>query len=162
MGAQFESFLLPLILMLSVPFSLAGAGPAVFFSGMNPDSGTVLGLVVLFGLGVNNGIILFEISVEKAGTLAPAPAVYSGAVTRLRPVLITTMTTILALLPLTLFPLDNSQRSMALAMMSGIAASAFFSLAALPPLFIPFLERRALSTARRNGGKVPIPPEGNT
>jgi multidrug efflux pump subunit AcrB len=47
LGAQFESFVLPLILMLSIPFSLAGAGPALFFSGAYLDSGAVLGLVTL-------------------------------------------------------------------------------------------------------------------
>jgi multidrug efflux pump subunit AcrB len=142
MGAQFESFLLPLIFMLAIPFALAGAGPALFVSGMNPDSGTVLGLVVLFGLVVNSGIVLYEISAAKTGRgLAPAAAVYSGAVERLRPVLITTVTTILALLPLVVTPLGNSQRSMALTMVSGITASTFFTIIALPPVFIHFLRK---------------------
>ncbi|MDR1105422.1 MAG: efflux RND transporter permease subunit [Treponema sp.] len=142
MGAQFESFLLPLILMLAIPFSLAGTGPAVFISGMNPDSGTVLGLVVLFGLAVNNGIVLYEIGAAKRDAgLAPAAAVYRGAVERLRPVLITSVTTILALLPLVVTPLGNSQRSMALAMMSGMMVSTFLTILALPPVFIPFLKK---------------------
>ncbi|MDR1419990.1 MAG: efflux RND transporter permease subunit [Treponema sp.] len=142
MGAQFESFLLPLIFMLAVPFSLAGTGPAVFISGMNPDSGTVLGLVVLFGLAVNNGIVLYEIGAAKreAG-LAPAAAVYRGAVERFRPVLITSVTTILALFPLVVTPLGNSQRSMALAMMSGMMVSTCITIIAMPPVFIPFLKK---------------------
>jgi multidrug efflux pump subunit AcrB len=144
MGAQFESFILPLILMLAVPFSLAGTGPALLISGMNPDSGTLLGLVVLFGLSVNNGIVLYEISAGKRSCgMNPAAAVYAGALERFRPVLITSATTIFALLPLVLSPLGNSQRSMALAMMSGMIASTVFTLLALPPVFIPFLGRRA-------------------
>jgi multidrug efflux pump subunit AcrB len=142
MGAQFESFILPLILMLAVPFSLAGTGPAVLISGMNPDSGTLLGLVVLFGLAVNNGIVLYETSAaKKADGMNPAAAVYSGALERFRPVLITSVTTILALLPLIVSPLGNSQASMALAMMSGMIASTVFTLLALPPVFISFLKR---------------------
>jgi multidrug efflux pump subunit AcrB len=140
MGAQFESFILPLILMLSIPFSLAGAGPALALAGAGLDSGSVLGLVVLFGLAVNNGIILYEISAEKiAQGLSPVRAVYAGAHERLRPVLITTLTTIFVLLPLTISPLGASQRSMAAAMLGGIIASTLLTLFAIPPVFIPFL-----------------------
>jgi multidrug efflux pump subunit AcrB len=147
LGAQFESFLLPLILMLSVPFSLAGAGPALFLSGSSLDSGSVLGLVVLFGLAVNNGIVLYEISEEKirqgtSSLTGLAAAVYSGARDRFRPVLITTLTTIVALLPLVISPLGNSQRSMASTMLGGIIVSGFFAFFVLPPVFIRFLERR--------------------
>jgi multidrug efflux pump subunit AcrB len=143
MGAQFESFLLPLILMLAIPFSLAGAGPALFLAGAGLDSGAALGLTVLFGLVVNNGIILYEIGEEKlrAG-LSPGGAVFSGARERLCPVLITTITTILALLPLVIAPLGSSQRSMAAAMMGGIISAALLSLFALPPVFIRFFHWR--------------------
>jgi multidrug efflux pump subunit AcrB len=143
MGAQFESFLLPLILMLAIPFSLAGAGPALFLTGASLDSGAALGLTVLFGLVVNNGIILYEIGEEKirAG-LSPGRAVFSGAKERLCPVLITTITTILALLPLAIAPLGSSQRSMAAAMTGGIISAALLSLFTLPPVFIRFFHWR--------------------
>jgi multidrug efflux pump subunit AcrB len=143
MGAQFESFLLPLILMLAIPFSLAGAGSALFLCGASLDSGAALGLSVLFGLVVNNGIILYEIGEEKirAGLL-PDEAVFSGARERFYPVLITTITTILALLPLMIVPLGSSQRSMAAAMTGGIISAALLSLFALPPVFIRFFQRR--------------------
>ncbi len=139
MGAQFESFLLPLILMLSIPFSLAGAGPALLITGTKVDSGAVLGLTALFGLVVNNSLVLFEISDEKihAG-LSPVDAVYTGACERLRAILITTATTVFALLPLILSPLGNSQKSMAAAMLGGLAASTLLSLFAIPPILIKF------------------------
>jgi multidrug efflux pump subunit AcrB len=147
MSAQFESFILPLILMLSIPFSLAGAGPALLVSGSGLDSGSVLGLVALFGLVVNNGIILYEIGEEKrARGLPAAKAVYAGARERLRPILITTLTTIFALLPLAASPLGASQRSMAAAMLGGIIASTLLCLFALPPVFVRILG------ARRAGG----------
>jgi multidrug efflux pump subunit AcrB len=143
MGAQFESFLLPLILMLSIPFSLAGAGPALLLSGSRLDSGSVLGLTALFGLVVNNGLILFETSDEKIRRgFKPAEAVYAGTSERLRPILVTSATTILALLPLALSPLGASQRSMSAAMLGGLAASTLLSLFALPPVFILFFVRR--------------------
>jgi multidrug efflux pump subunit AcrB len=60
-------------------------------------------------------------------------------------VVITSATTVLALLPLVVTPLGNSQRSMAVAMMSGMIASTVFSIAALPPAFVPFLKSRSVT-----------------
>jgi multidrug efflux pump subunit AcrB len=143
MGAQFESFSLPLIFMLTIPFSLAGAGPALFLAGAALDSGAVIGLAVLFGLAVNNGLLLYEASEEKIGQkLPPLQAVYSGARGRIRPILITTATTIFALLPLVITPLGSSQKSMAAAMLGGIAASTLLSLFVLPPVFAVFFRGR--------------------
>lgn len=148
LAAQFESFTLPLLLMVSIPFSLAGAGPALFVVSAGLDSGSVLGLVVLFGLAVNNVIILYEVGRDKmGGGLPPVLAVYRGARERLRPVLATTTTTLLALLPVIVSPLGASQRSMAAAMFGGVAASTLISLLAFPPLLVPFLSRREASHA---------------
>ncbi|MDR2965862.1 MAG: efflux RND transporter permease subunit [Treponema sp.] len=141
MGAQFESFLLPLILMLSIPFSLAGAGPALLLSGSKIDSGAVLGLTALFGLVVNNSLILFEISEENiCAGLSPAAAIYRGASERLQAILITTATTVFALLPLVISPMANSQKSMAAAMLGGLIASTLLSLFAIPPVLLCFFK----------------------
>ena len=143
MGAQFESFLLPLVLMLTIPFSIAGSGPALLICNSRLDSGAVLGLCALFGLAVNNALILFEISEERIRDgLTPVKAVVSGAGMRLRPVLVTALTTIFALLPIVLNPLGNAQKSMAAAMLGGLAASTFLSLFILPPVFIRFFTWR--------------------
>ena len=145
LGAQFESFLLPVIIMFSVPFSLAGAGSALFISGSILDSGAVLGLVALFGLSVNNGIIFFEISEEKIRSgLCPARAVYEGAVLRFRPVLLTSMTTVFALLPLAVSPLGNSQRSMAFTILGGIIVSGLFAFFVFPPVYIRFFKNKRM------------------
>jgi multidrug efflux pump subunit AcrB len=148
MGAQFESFLLPLILMMSIPFSLAGAGPALLITGAKIDSGAVLGLAALFGLVVNNSLVLFEISDEKLrGGFSPAAAVFRGASERLQAILITSATTVFALLPLVINPMANSQKSMAAAMLGGIAASTLLSLFAIPPVLIRFFKWKL-----KNGG----------
>jgi len=140
-GAQFESFLLPLILMMSIPFSLAGAGPLMLITGSMVDSGAVFGLAALFGLVVNNSLILFEVSGEKISAgLSAAAAVYSGAVERLQAILITTATTVFALMPLVLSPMGNSQKSMAAVMLGGLAASTLLSLFAIPPVLIIFFK----------------------
>jgi len=139
MGAQFESFLLPLILMISIPFSLAGAGPALLISGSKIDSGAILGLTALFGLVVNNSLILFEVSEQKIRTgLCPQDAVFSGACERFQAILITMVTTIFALLPLIFSPLGNTQKSMAAAMLGGLTVSTLISLFAIPPVLIRY------------------------
>jgi len=137
MGAQFESFLLPLILMMTIPFSLAGAGPALLLSGSKIDSGAILGLTALFGLVVNNSLILYEVSDQKirAG-LCAEDAVYQGARERFQAILITMITTIFALLPLVFSPLGNSQKSMASAMLGGLTVSTLISLFVIPPVLI--------------------------
>ena len=141
MGAQFESFLLPLILMMSIPFSLAGAGPALLIIGAKIDSGAILGLAALFGLVINNSLLLFEISDQKIRTgLSAIEAVYSGACERFQAIIITMVTTIFALLPLILSPLGNSQKSMAAAMLGGLAVSTLLSLFAIPPVLVRYFK----------------------
>lgn len=143
MGAQFESFVLPLVLMLTIPFSLAGAGPALLVFNCVLDSGAIIGICALFGLVVNNGLILFEISEENLNYgLPPYQSVYNGASLRLRPVLITFLTTAFALLPVILNPLGSTQKSMAVAMLGGMAVSTCLSLFLLPPVFIRFFAWR--------------------
>jgi multidrug efflux pump subunit AcrB len=142
MAALFESFLLPLILMLTIPFSLAGAGPFLFLSGASLDFSSVLGLMVLFGLAVNSGMVLFERALEKTGRgLSPGTAVYGAAMDRCAPILATALTTALALVPM-VSSLGGAQRSMATAMLGGVSASTLLSLFVLPPVFIPYLRKK--------------------
>ncbi|MDR2314170.1 MAG: efflux RND transporter permease subunit [Spirochaetaceae bacterium] len=145
MGAEFESLSLPLILLLAIPFSLAGAGPALFISGAALDSSSVLALMVLFGLSVNSGMVLYELAHEKHRQgLDPEKAVYEGALERFRPVLTTTLTTTFALVPLAVNPLGAGELSMAAAMLGGLIASTLLTLFALPPVLIRFLKRRSV------------------
>ncbi|MCL2184361.1 MAG: efflux RND transporter permease subunit [Treponema sp.] len=145
MGAQFESFLLPVILMMTIPFSLAGAGPALLIAGSKIDSGAVLGLTALFGLVVNNSLILYEICEQKIRSgLSPAFAVWRGACERLQAILITMATTIFALLPLILSPMGNSQKSMAAAMLGGLTVSTLLSLFVIPAILIRYFKWKIL------------------
>ncbi|MCL2808623.1 MAG: efflux RND transporter permease subunit [Treponema sp.] len=142
-GAQFESFLLPLILMMNIPFSLAGAGPALLITVAKIDSGAILGLTALFGLVVNNSLLLFEISEQKIKIgLSPATAVFCGSRERFKAILITMVTTIFALLPLIFSPLGNSQKSMAAAMLGGLTISTIISLYVIPPVLVRFFKWR--------------------
>ncbi|MCL1812338.1 MAG: efflux RND transporter permease subunit [Treponema sp.] len=144
MGVEFESFSLPLVLFPAIPFSLAGSGPALFLSGAGLDSSSVLSLMVLFGLSVNNGMILYELAAEKykQGKTA-AESVYEAALERVRPVITTALTTVFALLPLVINPLGVKEHSMAAAMLGGIMACTALTLFAMPPVFIRFLQKQS-------------------
>jgi multidrug efflux pump subunit AcrB len=136
LGAQFESFTLPVAIMATIPLAMAGAGPALVLGGIGLDSGSVMGLIVLFGVVVNNAILLHETSsARRLSGSSPAVAAYAGASERVRPVLATSLTTVLALLPVCLSPGGAAQRSMSVAMLGGLAASTALTLFVSPVLF---------------------------
>lgn len=145
LGAQFESFSLPLIIMATIPLAMAGVGPALMFTGTGLDSGSILGLVVLFGVVVNNAILLHEASAARRLAGAGAGyAAFAGASDRVRPVLATTLTTIVALLPMCLSATGAAQRSLAIAVLGGLSASTVLT------LFISPIAFAAVSSARKS------------
>jgi multidrug efflux pump subunit AcrB len=136
LGVQFESFSLPIIIMLTIPLAMAGAGPALLLTGIGLDSGSILGLVVLFGIVVNNAILLYETSAaRKINGSGVVIAAYAGASDRVRPVLATMMTTVAALLPICLASSGAVQRSMSIALLGGIVASTLLTLFVSPIAF---------------------------
>jgi cobalt-zinc-cadmium resistance protein CzcA len=129
--------------MLSIPFALAGAGPAMFISGISLDSGSVLALLVLFGLVVNNAMVLYENCIEKINNGFPVVrAVFVGAEERLKSVLVTTWTTIIVLLPPSCISLGATQKSMAITMLGSCIAVTILTLIVMPPIFVWFLSKR--------------------
>jgi len=136
LGAQFESFVLPLTIMATIPFAMAGVGPALFLTGTGLDSGSIMGLVVLFGVVVNNAILLHEASSARRQAGAGAAfAALAGASDRVRPVLATTLTTVVALLPMCLSATGAAQRSLAIAVLGGLTASTALTLFIVPIVF---------------------------
>jgi multidrug efflux pump subunit AcrB len=143
LGAQFESWTLPLAFLLSVPFAFAGVGPALTLARLPLDSGSAIALVALFGVVVNNGIVLYERAAAKreSGMSAQAAA-REGASERLMPVLATTLTTTLVLIAPAAAALGAAQKTMAVTMLGGCLASTFITLFALPLVFSRFLRSR--------------------
>ncbi len=136
LGAQFESFGLPLTIMSTIPFAMAGVGPALFLTGTGLDTGSIMGLVVLFGVVVNNAILLHEASSARRQAGAGAVcAAFAGASDRVRPVLATTLTTVVALLPMCLSATGAAQRSLAIAVLGGLTASTALTLFIVPLIF---------------------------
>ncbi|MDR2601126.1 MAG: efflux RND transporter permease subunit [Spirochaetaceae bacterium] len=139
MGAQFESFILPFVFMLAIPFSVSGAGLALFASSSFLDSGAVIALVALFGLVVNNAIVLYEAVCSCLNHCDFIEnAVKQAAKERFRAVLITTFTTVAVLTPLIISPEAQSERAMAVTMLGGCLTASLLTLFALPPVFLKY------------------------
>jgi len=104
---------------------------------------SVIALVVLFGTAVNNAIILYE-SITRQNDITEQ-SVIAASVVKLRPILITTLTTVFAVVPFAVDPLrKNQQSSMAIAIVGGLIASFAVVLAVMPPLLFSVLKRRRL------------------
>ena len=108
LAALFESFAQPFTIMFSVPFALIGVGVVMKLAGQPWDTMTMIGLIVLVGVVVNNAIVLINhINFLRKHGLARNEAIVLGGQHRLRPILITAVTTILGMMPLVapfLFP----------------------------------------------------------
>ena len=140
MAAQFERFLDPLIVMLSVPVALIGVVPVLLLTGTTLNIQSVMGLVMLVGIVVNNAIVLVDaINVlRRERHLAVADAVVEAARLRLRPILMTTTTTVLGLLPLALGfgPGAEIQAPLARVVIGGLLASTAVTLVLVPAAYI--------------------------
>ena len=103
MACQFESLLKPLIIMLSIPLSFTGGFLALAVSGISLNVVSFIGLIMLMGVIVNNAILMIDkVSALMREGLDAREAILECCKNRLRPILMTTLTTVLALVPLSL------------------------------------------------------------
>ena len=144
LGYQFESLIVPLLLMLVIPAGAAGITTALLLCRSSINLYSCLGLLVITGLSVNNGILLFEESgsVLKEPGSTPAGAVYRGTASRLMPIMLTGLTTAGALLPLAAASGRNpAQASLASAILGGLSVSTAVSLLILPGIMLRHLQK---------------------
>ena len=140
MAAQFERFVDPLIVMFSVPLAVVGVVPTLLLTGTTINMQSLMGLVMLIGIVVNNAIVLVDyinlLRREKGMDVRKA-VVESGRL-RLRPILMTTLTTVLGLLPLS-FGLGTGaeiQASLARVVVGGLLASTMITLVFIPVVYV--------------------------
>jgi CzcA family heavy metal efflux pump len=137
---QFHSYRLPLIIFLTMPFSQIGALLALRLTHTELNISAFMGLIMLIGLVVKNGIILIEythqLRAEGVKTIAEALAI--AGKTRLRPIVMTSLTAIMALFPLALNIGAGAelQRPLAIAVIGGLSISTFFTLIVIPTAHI--------------------------
>ena len=139
MAAQFESLWQPFIIMFTVPLSLMGVLCALYLTRTPISVVVILGVIILGGIVVNNGIILIDtINKLRAKGTDLLTAVIESGKTRLRPIFMTTMTTILGLTPLALGIAEGSelQSPMAITVMGGLALSTILTLFVIPCIYI--------------------------
>ena len=147
MAALFESFVHPLTILFTVPFSLVGVAAIFYLTGTSLNQMAYLGILVLFGIVVNNGIILVDhINALRRQGMPREKAILQGGMDRLRPILMTAATSVFGLLPLTLpflFPeafssVEGRARMWApvsLAVFGGLTTSTFLTLIILPTIY---------------------------
>jgi len=164
MAVLFESFVLPLVVMISVPVAAAGGvgGLAVLnLIGTQPlDMLTLLGFVILVGIVVNNAILIVHQSLHllREGGMSPANAIIEATRNRIRPIFMSTMTSVCGMLPLVLFPGAGSElyRGLGAVVVGGLAMSAFLTLLTVPPLLRLVLSPRR---AQEDEGLEPVAAE---
>jgi len=140
MVVQFESFVEPLVVLLVAPVSFVGALALLLVTGTALNVSSFMGLILLVGLIVKNGIILLDFTrLRMLGERLPLEAaIREAARVRLRPILMTTLCTLFGLLPLALGIGTGSelQRPLALAVIGGLALSTPITLFAVPTLLV--------------------------
>jgi CzcA family heavy metal efflux pump len=146
MAVQYESLRNPLVILLSVPFTLTGPGLILPMLGTPVSMPVWLGLIMLAGIVVNNAIILVEyIELLREQGLAVKPAIARAGELRLRPILMTTLTTVVGLLPLSLGLGEGAEMLQPLAqtMVWGLTFSLVVSLFLVPVFYLWFQGDRA-------------------
>ncbi|GEA07573.1 multidrug transporter [Alteromonas sp. KUL42] len=151
LAAQFESWVHPLVIMLTVPLALVGAYIGLFFSDMTINIYSQIGLVMLIGLAAKNGILIVEFAnqLRDAG-MAFEDALKRAAAQRLRPIVMTGFTTVFSSLPLVLASGPGAESRMVIGMVifSGVLVSAFMTLYVVPTAY-SWLARNTGSPLKR-------------
>jgi len=166
MAVQFESFIYPLVIMFSVPLATAGAVLALavlnIWTLQNLDMLTVLGFVILIGVVVNNAILLVDQTLQhiRQDGMDPQDAILEATRNRIRPIFMSTLTSVIGMMPLVLMPGAGSElyRGLGAVVIGGLAMSSVLTLTIVPPLLglvVAPLEARA--QRRRQEEATPVP-----
>jgi HAE1 family hydrophobic/amphiphilic exporter-1 len=142
MAILFESFILPLVIMVAVPVAAAGGvgGLALLntYQTQPLDMLTLLGFVILVGIVVNNAILIVHQTLYhlREEGMAPIDAIEEATRNRIRPIFMSTLTSVMGMLPLIVFPGEGSElyRGLGAVVVGGLSMSAFLTLLTVPPL----------------------------
>lgn len=138
LAAQFESFKDPLVIMLTVPLAIAGALVFMSLTGQTMNIYSQIGIIMLIGLVAKNGILIVEFANQKQETGEPLlSAIKEASLQRMRPILMTSTSTILGLLPLTMATGEgaNGRIAMGVAVVGGMVVSTILTLYIVPAIY---------------------------
>lgn len=150
LAVQYESLRNPFVILLCVPFAAAGVALSLVVTGLPLSMPVWLGLIMLSGIVVNNAIVLVEyVELARARGLSRDAAIVEAARLRLRPVMMTTLTTVMGMLPLALGWGEGAEmlQPLAVAMVGGLSLSLFVTLMLVPIVYRWFHPERAPGTA---------------
>ena len=160
MASQFKSLIDPLVVMFSVPLGVSGVFIALHLTGTKLSVNSFMGIIMMVGIVVSNGVLLvdFTNTLRRRGK-DMAEAVIEAGRTRLRPILMTTIATVLGLLPMALGIGEGSETNLPLAraVIGGLVVSSFFTLFLIPSLYTVlerFAKRRAPHDDDNDDGEV--------
>ena len=139
MASQFESLIQPLIIMFSIPFSVVGVLLTLWLTRQSISVVVFIGAIILAGIVVNNAIVLLDcINHLRTGGLAIRDAVIKACRLRLRPILMTTATTVLGLLPMAVGMARGAElrKPLALTLIGGLTSSTLLTLVLIPVLYL--------------------------
>jgi multidrug efflux pump len=138
LAAQFESFRDPIVILVTVPLSLAGALLSLLVFGQTLNLFSQIGLIMLIGLVTKNGILIVEFANQRRDAgLEVMEAVFDAATRRLRPILMTALATVFGILPiaLSLGEASGSRRSLGIAVVGGLVLATGLTLYLVPAVY---------------------------
>ncbi|MGH1441107.1 MAG: efflux RND transporter permease subunit [Cellvibrionaceae bacterium] len=148
MAIQYESLLNPLIIIISVPFSAIGVAIGIYFGDLPLSMPVWLGMIMLVGIVVNNAILLVEyIEIERKHFTDINVAIIEAARLRLRPILMTTLSTVMGMLPLAIGVGDGAEmlQPLAIAVVCGLSFSMLVSLLLVPMMYRLFHANKSIA-----------------
>jgi HAE1 family hydrophobic/amphiphilic exporter-1 len=153
MASQFESFLHPFLILFTVPMACAGSVYGLFITGTNISVVVFIGLIMLAGIVVNNAIVLIDRinQLRQAGT-EKMEAIIEAAHSRLRPILMTTLTTVLGLLPMAIGLGEGAEirTPMAVTVIFGLLFASLLTLFLIPILYSIFDRKHYAQTSKES------------
>lgn len=140
MAVQYESLVNPLVIMAAIPLALIGVVAALLITGLPMSAPVMLGVILLAGIVVNNGILLVEyIEIRRrAGAPNRKQAILEAAPLRVRPILMTTITTVVGMLPLALNPAEGAElmTPLAVSVIGGLIMATGLTLFVVPSFYL--------------------------
>ena len=159
MASQFESFLSPFVIMFSVPFAFVGVYMGLLVTDTPMGAMGMIGLLILMGIVVKNGIVLIDYTIlmrERGYSITEASVI--AARSRLRPILMTTLTTVLGMVPMAIGTGEGAEmwRSLGMVVAWGLSVSTLVTLVIIPTIYASLAsmqERRALKKAAKKAAQ---------
>ena len=161
MASQFESLVHPLVILFTIPLALVGAVLALFITGTTVNVVAFIGVIMLAGIVVNNAIVLVDlINQLQAKGIDKMAAITEAGAARLRPILMTTLTTALGLLPMAIGFGEGAEvrTPMAITVIGGLLVSTLLTLVVIPVVYS--LMDRKKWPAPAESGEIMLSPAG--